>query len=165
MILRCTQKLLKASGATAEPDPGVPVGVLGEWYANGVSLPFPGRSTVMFTHPGTLLTVVAPGRALRTTLPVFHQRLPGLLRRVGVPEEWISAHAPAGEVRLAKTADRRVLGSMTDFAYAIWYHAQVVSGEMNIDELERELAITPMSYLGHGSPDRAMLKLATSEIP
>ncbi len=165
MILRCTQKLLKASRATASPELPPSGGALEEWYSNVVSLPFPGRSAVMFTHPGTLLTVVASGRVLRTTVPVFHQRLPELLRRVGIPDSWTAGHAPTPEVHLAKTADRRVLGSMTDHAYTIWYHAELVSGQLNLDDLEMRVAETPMTYLSHSSPERAMRKLMSTGSP
>jgi hypothetical protein len=120
MILRCTQKLLKAS-RIKPGDPGVqPDGLLGEWYANIVPLPFPGRVAVMFTSATTLLTVVAPGRVLRTTLPVFHQRLPALLRRIGLPAEWIADQVGnLGEAHVTKTLDRHVLGCMTDLAHQI----------------------------------------------
>jgi hypothetical protein len=165
MILRCTQKLLKASGATLSPEPAPSGDALEEWYANVVSLPFPGRSVVMFTHPGTLLTVVAPGRVLRTTVPVFHQRLPELLRRVWVPDSWIAGHAPTPEVHLAKTANRHVLGSMTDHAYTIWYHAELVSGQLNLDDLEMRVAETPMTCLSHSTPERALRKLMITGSP
>jgi hypothetical protein len=162
MILRCTQKLLKASRAIAAPELPPSPGVLEEWYANVVSLPFPGHVAVMFTHTASLLTVIAPGRVLRTTVPVFHQRLPELLWRVGVSDRWIAIHAPSPELHLAKTADRRVVGSMTEFAYGIWNYAELINGQLNLDHIETRLAGTPMSYLRYGFPGRALLKLAAT---
>jgi hypothetical protein len=165
LLLRCTQRLLKASQTTPEEDPAPAEGPLGEWYANVAPLPFAGRWVVMFTHAQTLLTVIAPGRVLRTTVPVFQQRLPELLRRLGIPEEWIAEHAPGEcEARVARTDDRRVLGSMNDLANGIWCVADEAPSfdRLDLGALERELATTPLSFLGMGSPDRAMQKLASA---
>ncbi len=165
LLLRCTQRLLKASGTIPEEDPSPAGGPLDEWYANVAPLPFAGRWVVMFTHAQTLLTVIAPGRVLRTTVPVFRQRLPGLLRRLEIPGEWIAEHAPdEGEARVARTDDRHVLGSMNDLANGIWYGADEAPSfdRLDLGALERELATTPLSFLGRDSPDRAMLKLAST---
>jgi|GEM_PF-1499446 len=165
LLIRCTQRLLKASKSTPEEDPAPAEGPLGEWYANVAPLPFAGRWVVMFTHAQTLLTVVAPGRVLRTTVPVFQQRLPELLRRLEIAEEWIAEHAPGeGEVRVARTDDRRVLGSMNDLANGIWYAADEAPSfdRLDLGALERELATTRLGFLGMGSPDRAMQKLAST---
>ncbi|HYH79520.1 MAG TPA: hypothetical protein VEX86_06975 [Longimicrobium sp.] len=163
LLLRCTQRLLDASRTIPEQAPAPAEGLLGEWYANVAPLPFPGRWAVMFTHAQTLLTVVAPGRVLRTTVPVFRERLPALLRRLEIPEAWIAEHAPLdGEVRVARTDSRRVLGSMNDLASGIWYGADEAPSfdRLDLATLERDLATTPLTFLGHASPDRAMLGLA-----
>lgn len=167
LLLRCTQRLLKASGTTPEEDPAPPAGPLCEWYANVAPLPFAGRWVVMFTHAQTLLTVIAPGRVLRTTVPVFQQRLPALLRRLEIPEDWIAEHAPReGEVRVACTDNRHVLGSMNDLANGIWCGADEAPSfdRLDLDALERELATTRLSFLVHGSPDDAMLRLARTGV-
>jgi len=165
LLLRCTQRLLKASQATPEEDPAPAEGPLGEWYANVAPLPFAGRWVVMFTHAQTLLTVIAPGRVLRTTVPVFQQRLPELLRRLDVPEEWIAEHAPGeGGPRVARTDDRRVLGSMNDLANGIWCVADEAPSfdRLDLGALEGELATTRLSFLGYASPGVAMQKLAST---
>ncbi|HET7461295.1 MAG TPA: hypothetical protein VFJ82_08595, partial [Longimicrobium sp.] len=111
MLIRCTRKLLKASGIEPEDTDDEPAELFGEWYATTVSLPFPGRMAVMYTSARTLLTVVAPGRVLRTTLPVFRVRLSALLHRLALPAEWIARQTGAlGEVRVAKTRNRHVVG-------------------------------------------------------
>src|SRR5256885_2856364 len=95
IVVRATQRLLKSSRVTPEIDPPPADAPLAEWFANVVSLPFPGRMVVMYTSANTLLTLVAPGRVLRTTVPVFVRRLPALLQRLNLPEPWIASQSAA----------------------------------------------------------------------
>jgi len=143
VVLRCTQRLLRSSGITPAPDPSPPTAPLGEWYANSLSLPFRGRSLVLFTESHTLLTVLAPGRVLRTTAPIFQERAPALLRRLGVPEPWISAQQEQmQEISFARTASRSVLGFMNDIAQNIWFTAGAEHSfeALDLDALEVSLA-------------------------
>jgi hypothetical protein len=162
IVLRCTQRLRKGSRAEPVAEPPVPTAVLGEWYANTISLPFRGRSLVAFVHSGTLLSVVAPGRALGTTVPVFQQRLPNLLRRFGLPQPWIEAHAAAlTDICFARTASRSVLGSMNDIAQQIWAEAEWARSfdRLDLDRLEERLAGVIFGALAHRSPADALAEL------
>lgn len=142
MILRCTQKLLKASGIQPEDVELEPEGLLGEWYATAVELPIRGRSVVMFTSASTLLTVVAPGRVLKSTLPVFRRRLPALLERLFVPSERIAREMSSlGDVRFAKTRDRQIVGCMTDLVNAIQGHAEYAEDPDEFDLNVVEIAL------------------------
>lgn len=147
MILRCTQKLLKASGVEPrEPEP-LPDGLFGDWYAKAVSLPFPGRTVVTFTSATTLLTVIAPGRVLRTTVPVFQRRLQSLLQRLGLPPEWIARQIGAlGGVHFAQARDRRVMGCVNHLAYLLQSDSVFLfpAGNVDLDRLELRLAEIPM---------------------
>jgi uncharacterized protein DUF6933 len=168
LLIRCTQKLLKGSKTPLDPDPPRVDGLLSEWFANRVPLPFPGRNAVMYTSAGTLLTVVTFGNVLRTTLPVFIERTPALLRRVGVSDEWIREQTVGFEnVRFARTDNRRVLGSMTDLADLLWHYAARWRSfeQIDADWLELRLAETPMSFLGMDSPHRLVTKLARGVAP
>ena len=163
MILRCTQRLLKGIGLPIVADPPTPEAALGEWYANAVALPFTGRWVVMYTSASTLLTVVAPGRAVRTTLPVFRERLPRLLRRLGLPDEWVDAQARAvEEVFIARTNNRRVLGSMNDLANQVWHTAAEHHAfqMLDFDRLELELAEVPLSMFRYKHPAAVAADLA-----
>ena len=163
MILRCTQRLLKGIGLPIVADPPAPAAALGEWYANTVALPFTGRWLVMYTSASTLLTVVAPGRAIRTTLPAFRQRLPALLRRLGLPDGWVDAQARAAEeVFVARTSNRRVLGSMNDLANQIWFVAaeQHSFQALDLESLELELAEVPLSMIRYRHPAAVARELA-----
>lgn len=159
MILRCTQRILKSARLAVESDPPPPDAPLGEWYVNVVPLPFRGRSAVMYTSADTLLTVLAFGRSLRTTLPVFQARLPGLLESLDLPAGWVAPHAAAArEVRVARTDNRRVLGSMTDFAYLVWSYVErwAVFEEVDLGWVELQLADAPMSMLSYLNPRAAV---------
>jgi hypothetical protein len=167
VLIRATRRLLKRGTIPIGDDLPPDVGPLGEWYANAVSLPFSGRWLVLFTNADTLVSVVAPGRSLRTTLPVFERRFPLLLRRFGLPKPWVQARADAtAEVHVAKagaqTASRRVLGTMTDLAYQIRAEAETAGSfeRFDLDRVEDRLAEVPLSVLGYGHPARAVAELA-----
>jgi len=150
------------------------VGPLGTWYANVVALPYPGRSLVLFTAADTMLSVVASGRSLRTTLPVFRRRVPVLLLRLGLPGAWIQARADdLADVHVARaraqTLDRTVLGTMTDASYQIWAEAEAAGtfDRLDLDRVEDRLAQVPLGALrskrsSHGFPSDAVAELAST---
>ncbi len=153
IVLRCTKRLLQASRVEPVAEPPAPTGVLGEWYVNVVPLPFRGRSLVVFVNSGTLLSVVAPGRVLGTTVPVFRQRLPDLLYHLDVPQSLIDA-ATLSEVCFARTASRSVLGSMNDIALQIRVDAESVRSfdRLSLDWLEMRLSGVIFGALGYRRP-------------
>ena len=172
VLLRGTRRLLKGASALLSDGPRPETGPLGTWYANTVALPYPGRSLVLFTAADTMLSVVAPGRSLRTTLPVFRRRVPVLLLRLGLPGEWIQARADdLADVHVARagaqTVDRTVLGTMTDTSYQIWAEAEAAGAfdRLDLDSVEDRLAGVPLGALrsersSHGFPSDAVAELA-----
>lgn len=155
IVLRCTQRILKQSRITPTPEPPESTAALGEWYVNAVSLPFPGRSLVLYVSSQTLLTVAAPGRTLGPTLPVFRGRLPALLARLDLPAGWIEAEKKHfSEVSYAATRSRSVLGSMNNIHRLIWFRAErALSFErLDLDALELELADTPFGAMQYHFP-------------
>lgn len=186
VLLRATRRLLSASvgrkrgsglrgaGDLLSDGPLPEMGPLGTWYANVVALPYPGRSLVLFTAADTMLSVVAPGRSLRTTLPVFQRRVPVLLLRLGLPGAWIQARTgDLADVHIARagaqTVDRRVLGTMTDAAYQIRASAEAAGAfhRLDLDRLEDRLAQVPLGALrsersSHGFPADAVAELASA---
>jgi hypothetical protein len=146
ITIRCTARLVNASKAALVEEPPRPTAPLGEWYANVVHLPFRGRSLVVFAHNPSRLAVVAPARTLRSAVPVFRERLPRLLRRIGVPEGRIREQESAmQEVVFGRTLDRSLLGSMTDMGQLIRALAQRarIPARFDLDEVEDFLAETP----------------------
>lgn len=165
LLLRCTQRLLKGSGISPLADPPAATLPLGEWYANRIPLPFRGRTAVLYTSSDTLLSVVVPGRAVRTTLPVFLERMPALLRRLDLPDAWAELHrVPTGDVAYATTASRRVLGSMNDLANQVWFDVEAYPcwEAIDWDEIEERLSTVPLSLLAYSSPDLVARRLASS---
>lgn len=182
--LRITRRLLSASsgrkrgsrvrdeGALLSDGPPPEPGPLGTWYVNVVALPYPGRSLVLFTAADTMLSVVASGRSLRTTVPVFQRRVPILLLRLGLPGAWIQARAgDLADVHVARagaqTLDRTVLGTMTDASYQIRAEAEAAGtfDRLDLDAVEDGLAQVPLGALrsehsSHGFPADAVAELA-----
>ena len=163
MILRCTRRLLKGSGLQLTEDPPAPPAALEEWFANVIPLPFPGRFAVMYSSASTLLTVLVPGRAVRTTLAGFRERLPRLLARLSAPPEWVLTQMSALDpVCYARTNNRRVLGSMNDLADETRFWAEDAGSfsGFDLDRMELRLAETPLSMLGYSSPGITIGQLA-----
>ncbi len=108
VILRCTKKLLATIGAklvddqAPAPDPEA-------WYANIACLD--GRACLLLTHAATLFTVVEAGVGA-PELRSPHRLVTGLIAREllseGLPPATFG-DLDAEPLRLAKTADRRVL--------------------------------------------------------
>lgn len=163
--IRATRRLISAGtrgpGASRLSEGPVPdVVPLGTWVANVVPVPYPGRSLILFTAADTLLSVVASGRSLGTTLPVFQRRLPVLLLRLGLPGAWIQARADdLAAIHVARvgaqTADRRVLGSMNDLAAHVYAVAEDAGtfDRLDLDGLEDRLSEVLLSALGDGPRD------------
>ena len=111
-----------------------------------------------------LLTMLLPARELRTSLvPNLHASLGGLLERLGVPQERIDLELAAMHpVSFDCATNRRVLGSMNDFAFQARHY--LARGDDLVTIADR-LAQTPMSAIGEaaghlGFPDmlaRALL--------
>jgi hypothetical protein len=126
-VLRCTAKLLKRLRQPAKlPEPAPPTNPLGEWYAD---IDFIDREPfVLALNVTTGAGLVLPGRAacLRELHDHATHQLKVLFRHFGISE---ALPGPAAEVaawsvfpRLAKTADRSVLGSMNQFKDLVWHH-------------------------------------------
>ena len=181
VIIRATRRLVSAGtrrpgaalrGTSVLSEGPLPdVGPLGTWVANVVPLPYPGRSLVLFTATDVLLSVVASGRALRTTIPVFQRRLPILLLRLGLPGAWIQARADGvKDVHVARvgaqTADRRVLGSMNDLTMHVHAMAEDAGAFdlLDLDVVEDRLARVLLSVLGDGPRDYGRAAEAVAEL-
>ena len=48
-----------------------------------ISLGKPGKFVQHFLHNGTMISIIAPGKSLNKTIPIFKQRLIGFLNRHG----------------------------------------------------------------------------------
>ena len=114
MIVRCTKKLL----TVIRPRQLIDCTPDGEdWYANLLWLS--ARKCLLLTHAATLFTV------LEADVRAANLRDPGRLVTGLISRELLREQLPAdtfgrpdlGDVSLAKTADRSVLGCMNDMAF------------------------------------------------
>jgi hypothetical protein len=149
ITLCCTQKVRKRLKLAATP-PGSspPTTALGDWYVNLVR--FGRQQVVMGTSERSLLTVLLPARDLRQSLvPNLQWAVQQLLTVLGVPSEAVSREiAEMQPATFASAVNRRVLGSMNEFA---WQAGAYLDRTDDALELARQLSETPMSAVGSKS--------------
>ena len=152
-IVRCTRKLL--TELQVRPDPAVGPDEVG-WHAN--LLPIECFRCVLFTHDETLFSffVCGPERPNLEFFPeVFGQGLFKALLRSGFSQgqvELMLDHAL--EIRFAKTADRRVLGSMSNMKRMLEQTIAPVGGLAATDpaDLQRLFNETHFKAIGYDQP-------------
>jgi hypothetical protein len=113
---------------------------LHSWYARLVSTSFPGKLFVMYVHEPSLMLVLAPGKSISKTLPIFYERLPALLIRANFKQSFIHHEIPLikeGHV-VSKTNSRSMLASMNNLTSNIEFSCSRFSGydKIDIDEIE-----------------------------
>ena|SRR5215472_14610200 len=158
VTLRCTQKLLRRLNTSPVPAPVPPSTRLGDWYAK-----------LLFTRPTqlvlcaserTLLPVVIQAREINTLVPRFRNALRELLLALGIHEGAVEDEECAmADLAFGKTDNRRVLGSMNDFA---WMLEGYLHDPMSLLELSLRLAETPCGPLNMNNPERATTDLFSS---
>ena len=156
LIVRATKKLLRLAGPSTAPDDDRGTTSLGPWYA-----------TVLFWRPRVVLLVNET-----TLLPVLLPLAPAATLLTGRIAEQISTvltalDAPAAIVdqerqhmqtaQLGATANRSVVGVMTDFARLAEFHRDD-DPTVDLVALAVQLAATPCSplYGRNVSPDREL---------
>jgi hypothetical protein len=119
--VHATRKLLTRLGslqpASAEPDDPASrsTTALGNWYAT--TLPWR-RQVALFVNETTLLPVLTPLAPAATLLTRFPDALASVLSAHGAGESFIAHEREhTHEYQLAKTANRSVVGIMTEFSY------------------------------------------------
>lgn len=116
-------------------------GRLGEWYANVKSLPFRGKSVVIFFNVNTYITILVAGNGTRKMLPEFVERTERLLQKLEIPQNLIDEEMEAmKEIRLLKTDSRSILGSMNDVGHhldaTIDYHRIQSADQLDLERQE-----------------------------
>lgn len=153
--LRCTQKLLDRINAWPDPEPAPPDTVLGDWYANLVRA---GRTQVVLAvSERTLLPVVVPAREGRTVARRVAEAVEPMLSSIGIATEAANAERDAMQVAaIAKTASRRVLGSLNDLAFQLQVGLHHFPDRTLLAH-SLWLAQTPLKLIEYGVPDRATI--------
>ena len=161
VVLRLTHKIRKRLGHAGGDqliDIGHSTAVLGDWYVNLVRC---GREQlVLYTSSTSLLPVVCPARGLAKNIDKQLQvELEHLLVEIGADPGAIQSEvAEMEQVAFARTQDRRVLGTMTEFAFMIQYGRERRRDE-GLRELSRWLSRTPCGSLRGGFPDQRAVEL------
>jgi hypothetical protein len=159
--LRCTAKLLRRLRAAPVAEPVAPTTTLGDWYAN--LLYERGGQVVLFVNERSLLPVLVSARDGSTLLPRLREAAREVLTRLGAPAAAVEAEVAAmAEARIARTASRQVLGSMTDFAWML----TADRGEgRSLIERSIHLAHAPCGPIGMRSPEDVAPELLRGALP
>ncbi len=161
LIVRATKKLLDRIGP---PNPGEgeqSTTLTGQWYATAI---FWKPQVALFVSEPTLLPVLVPLAPAATLLARFPQQLSVVLTVHGTPQAVIAEDLrQMRERRLAKTANRSVVGIMNEFTFlANAYRGDTPTSDLLA--LAIRLAATPCGplYSKHVSPDRELAALLRS---
>lgn len=153
--LRCTAKLLTRLKVPLVLAPIAPSTRLGDWYAN-LLFTRPAR-LVLCVSERTLLPVLVPARQLETLLPRFRRMVRDVLQAIGVADHAIRNEERAmADVSVGRTASRRVLGSMNDFALMVDGNLE---DSTSLLDVSLRLAETPCSPLEMDTPRRTTVAL------
>jgi len=152
-----------------DPNPllynGMQTGLDKEWYCNLIVIHR--RKCLLFTHSASLFSFLIAGvrqADVRNFGDLFRSHAASALAAEGIATSQIGYLLDAGPDQIAKAENRSVLGSMNDLARLCKFHAENVGSFewLNIDEINSEMNITPMSYIGMESAARMLKKLLKS---
>jgi hypothetical protein len=164
LIVRATKKLLDRIGPPNLDDGEQSTTMLGQWYATAM---FWRPQVALFVSEPTLLPVLMPLAPATTLLARFPQQAATVLAAHGTPDTIIGAELQQmHDHRLAKTANRSVVGIMIEFTYlAEAYRDDTPAPDLLA--LAMRLATTPCGplYSKHVSPDRELDALVRSIAP
>jgi hypothetical protein len=158
LVVRATRKLLDRLGAVTQRPGQTSTTRLGDWYAAAWAWK---PQVTLFVSEATLFPVLMPLAPSATLLTRFPGHLAQALAAQDVPQAFIAEElAHMQDVRLARTANRSLVGIMNEFSFL----AQATRGQaadVDLTALARWLATTPCSPLfnRHGSPDRELRAL------
>ena len=137
-LLHCTQKLLKELGNPPLVDTPAITEVLGNWYANLTRIDR--KKCLLFTNEKTLYSFLVPNvlkKNIRNIEDEFLINLNHNLQAEGFGIEVINrVMKEYTEIGFAKTANKHVLGAMTQLAFEYEVLVQGKEGLENVKILE-----------------------------
>jgi hypothetical protein len=150
VMLRCTGRLL----SLLQVPPAVAGATGDDWYAN--LLWVERRKCLLVTHARTLFSVFLPDVTvadLRPPGPFVVAAIRAALRAEALPGDALGA-LDADEVTVAKTLDRRVLGTMNDHAVMAEHFVAAAGGlaRCDVEALNHQLHRTINSLTGYTPP-------------
>jgi hypothetical protein len=164
LIVRATKKLLDRVGPPGLGERDQSTTLMGQWYATAV---FWKPQVALFVSEPTLLPVLMPLAPAPSLLARFPQQVAAVLAAHGTPAAVINEELrQMRDHRLAKTANRSVVGIMNEFTSLAWAYR----GDTPVPDLlalAMRLATTPCGplYDKHVSPDRQLDALLRSVAP
>lgn len=129
--------------------------VLGDWFANVL---FWRPQAVLLVNTRTLLPLFVPLAPAATLLDRIPDAITAQLRLHGASDDFVAGELAAmGEVRVAPTNDRSILGVMNEFAFQGEMMVKV-DGMTDLDEISLRVSRVLIGPLlsGTGSPDREL---------
>jgi hypothetical protein len=164
LIVRATKKLLDRIGPPSLGDAEQSTTLLGQWYATAL---FWKPHVALFVNESTLLPVLMPLAPMATLLARFPQQVATVLAAHATPDAIIAEELrQMRECRIAKTANRSVVGVMNEFTrLAETYRGGTPAPDLV--DLAMRLSTTPCGplYSRHVSPDRELNVLLRSVRP
>jgi hypothetical protein len=164
LIVRATKKLLDRIGPPSLGEGEHSTTLMGQWYATAL---FWKPQVALFVNEPTLLPVLMPMAPAATLLARFPEQLAAVLAAHGTPDAVIDEEQrQMRDRRLAKTANRSVVGIMNEFTFlAESYRSDIPAPDLLA--LAMRLATTPCSplYSKHVTPDRELAALLRSFAP
>jgi hypothetical protein len=164
LIVRATKKLLDRIGPPNLGERDQSTTLMGQWYATAM---FWKPHVALFVSEPTLLPVLMPLAPTATLLARFPQQAAAVLAAHGAPDAVIDEELrQMRDFRLAKTANRSVVGIMNEFTFlAGAYRGDIPAPDLLA--LALRLAATPCGplYSKHVSPDRELAALLRSIAP
>ena len=150
-MLRCTAKVLTLLRVS---EPAIGEACEQDWYAHLIWID--GRKCLLVTHAGTLFSVFMPNvtaAGLRPIGPPVVSAIQAALHAEHLPVDTLGELDPR-QVAVAKTADRRVLGTINDLAFTIEHVIAAAGGlaRCDIDVLHHGLHRTINSITGYIPP-------------
>jgi hypothetical protein len=161
LIVRATKKLLDRIGRPTLEDVEQSTTLMGQWYATAL---FWKPHVALIVNETTLLPILMPFAPAATVLTRLPQQIADMLSSRGASPTLIRAEVEhMQDRRLGKTANRSVVGVMTEFAYLadVFRHGDP---RPNLFDLSNRLAMTPCSplYRRNVSPARELAALLGS---
>lgn len=132
MILRCTAKLQALVGRLEPGAESLPASG-DDWYAN--LLWIERRKCLLVTHSETRFSVFAPNVRAAELRPIGPFVVPMIVRQLaaeGLPTDTLGTLDPS-QVKVARTADRSLLGCMNDLALTCEYAVAGAGGLIQLD--------------------------------
>lgn len=154
--IHATKKLLDRVRHPVGEAAAAPSTALGNWYANAL---FWKPQVALFVNESTLLPVLVPLAPAASVAARFPEQLALVLGALGVPDVFVRAEvASMASFGFAKTANRSVVGTMTEFALMLDHARSAGHSTEDLVGVSTWLAGTPCGALrrGEGFPDLAV---------